>query len=170
MLTIAWPRRAIAALAVAGALAVVPAAHATTRIPYYPTGYVDNYQGSIYYPGDVPTITGWAADANAPHSPIYVRVDIDWTHRLCHVLGCITLVVGQSSNLVYANQFRADLVGVTGPGNVPWGAHHGFSLTPSPPVPLGSFDGGRACVTAINVGAGADRSLGCYPLVFAPLV
>ena len=39
-----------------------------------------------------------------------------------------------------------------------------------PPVPVGSFNGEQVCLTAISVGGGSNKLLGCFPLVYQPIV
>jgi len=165
----------VAALAVLTAtLLTAPTAGATTG--YIPTGSVDNvYNGVLTYSTSSPSylpITGWAADADARLSAIPVRADFSWTQKTCRVLvGCITVVVGQSSLTQSANGYRSDLIGKVGPGDLPWGAYHGFTFySPPAPVPVGSFNGEQVCLTAVNVGGGSNKSLGCFPLVYQPIV
>lgn len=51
------------------------------------------------------------------------------------------------------------------------GSHHGFSVSlPPAPVPIGSFDSEKACVTALNIGPGPSTLLGCYPLIYQPII
>jgi hypothetical protein len=166
-------RRPLGAVCLIGAIAaLLVVASPASAAGYYPTGEVDDYNGTIYYSGALPVVTGWAADADAPKSPILVRADTTWTKRgPCNALTCVTYVVGQASQTQWANQYRHDLLGEVGPNDIPWGVYHGFSFTlPSAPVPVGSWDGEKVCLTAINAGLGANRSLGCYPVVYLPLV
>jgi hypothetical protein len=120
---------------------------------YYPTGHVDPLYavGGPGLPGSL-ILSGWAADADAPKSPIYVRVSVTWTTG--------TATVGQATQTQLANQYRSDLLGVTGPNDIAWGQYHGFTFDFTGPV---NATGGQACVTALNVGLGSDRSLGCHP-------
>jgi hypothetical protein len=156
--------------ALAATLAVASPAKAAF---YYPGGDVDGvYNGTIYYSTALPVVSGWAADADAPKSPILVRADVTWTKRgPCNTLTCVTYVVGQTSLTQWANLYRHDLLGEVGPNDIPWGPYHGFSFNlPPAPVPVGSWDGEKVCLTAFNTGLGANRSLGCYPLAYGPLL
>ena len=86
------------------------------------------------------TVQGWAFDPESTN-PIQVRVTVD---------GAPTLAT--------ANQSRPD-VGAVFPGV---GSSHGFGLT------LAAVPGTHAvCVTAVNVGAGQDASLGCRDVAVA---
>jgi hypothetical protein len=140
----------VAMLAVAGpasAAGFVPTGHVDTvsgAVPFYPVGYAE-------YPGL--NVSGWAADADTPKSPIYVQVNVTWKAG--------TVAVGQASQTQLASGDRSDLVGVVGPNDVQWGPYHGFNVFFAPPA---NANGGQACVTALNVGGGSNRSLGCYPL------
>ncbi|SBN63974.1 Glycosyl hydrolases family 6 [Curtobacterium sp. 9128] len=96
-----------------------------------PQGTVDAAAGGA---GTV-RVRGWTFDADDPESPVTVRVSVDGT------------VVGTA----LADTTRPDVDRAAGVG-----ADHGFDMT----VAAGS--GTRnVCVTAVNVGAGADRQLGC---------
>ena len=86
------------------------------------------------------SVRGWAFDPEST-GPIQVRVTVD---------GVVMTVT--------ANQSRPD-VGAAFPGA---GSAHGFGLT------VAAVPGTHAvCVTAVNVGAGSDTSLGCQDVVVA---
>jgi hypothetical protein len=91
-------------------------------------------------------VDGWALDPNTPES-ISVVVHVD---------GNVTPIVGTAT----ASGERPD-VAAQHPGH---GSKHGFShwvpLTPGPH---------QVCVTAVNVGLGSDRPLGCADVVY-PLI
>lgn len=38
------------------------------------------------------------------------------------------------------------------------------------PPSIGSFDSEKACVTALNIGPGPSTLLGCYPLIYQPII
>lgn len=78
-------------------------------------------------------VVGWAADGDAPTSPLSVRIDVD----------------GSAVQTVTANASRPD-VGAVYPK---FGSSHGYDVT-VPAVPTAS----RVCVTALNVGSGSNRS------------
>jgi hypothetical protein len=165
-----WP--GLVALCIAAVAALLAVASPAKAAGFFPTGDVDGVSsnGVIYYPFQPAIISGWAADADAPKSPILVRADFTWSKRgPCNALTCVTYVVGQSSLTQWANLYRSDLLGEAGPNDVLWGPNHGFSFTnPAPPAPIGTYDE-KVCLTAFNAGPGANRSLGCYPLVFFPI-
>lgn len=81
-------------------------------------------------------VAGWASDPNDPLGTLAIRVSMGAT------------VLGQG----YANQSRSDVSAVY-PN---YGSMHGFDFTVS--APGGSLN---ICLTAINVGGGSDRQLGC---------
>ena len=166
-------RLPLAAFCLAAVAAVLAVASPAKAAGFYPGGDVDGVSsnGVIYYPFQPGIISGWAADADAPKSPILVRADFTWTKRgPCNALTCVTYVVAQSSLTQWANLYRSDLLGEAGPNDVLWGPYHGFSFTnPAAPVPVGSYDGEKVCLTAFNAGPGANRSLGCFPLVYFPI-
>jgi hypothetical protein len=148
-------RRSVIGLVVAAvSVAMLAAAGSASATSFVPTGHLDNLEGVVQFCGGCSLgVTGWAADGDAPKSPIYVQVNVTWK------AGAVT--VGQASQTQLANQYRSDLVGVVGPTDVAWGPYHGFSAVFAPPA---NATGGQACATAINLGLGSNRSLGCYPL------
>lgn len=153
-------RRSVIGFVVAGlGTAMLAFAGPASAAGYMPTGHVDPpYSvGGPGLPGYL-ILSGWAADADAPKSPIYVRVNVTWTAG--------TATVGQAAQTQLANQYRSDLLGVTDPNDVQWGQYHGFVFDFTGPV---NATGGQACVTALNFGLGSDRSLGCHPFQVGPL-
>lgn len=80
-------------------------------------------------------IQGWAADSDAPTTPLTVKISIDG--------GVQTFTAGSAR----------DDVAAAYPG---FGSNHGFDVV----VPLSGNDH-TVCVTAVNTGSGTDLSLGC---------
>jgi hypothetical protein len=159
-------RRSLGMIAVTSALATAlvaaSPANAVTSV-HSPSGVVYNYHGQIRYGADLPTVTGWAFDPDKLTTPISVRIDVSWTNQACsRLLGCVTYVVSRASFTATAGLTDNSLVGsVEGP-------NHGFSVTlPLDSIPIGSWNGGQVCVTALNAAgtSGTDTSLGCYQLV-----
>jgi hypothetical protein len=153
-LTLKSIRRSVIGLAVAVSVAMLAVAGSASAAGFVPTGHLDISGNGVYCGGCGPIVTGWAADADAPKSPIYVQVNVTWTN------GAVT--VGRTSQTQLANQYRSDLIGVVGPNDVAWGPNHGF--TTDTLVPPANATGGEVCATAINLGLGSNRSLGCYPV------
>ena len=81
-------------------------------------------------------LAGWAADRDTPTSPISVRIIVD----------------GAAVTTIAAGANRPDVAAA----HAEVGPNHGYDVE----IPL-SGDTHRVCVTAINVGSGADKSLGC---------
>ncbi len=101
-----------------------------------PSGWFDLASAG---PGQI-LVQGWALDRDAGTGPVQVRASIDG---------------GPATTFAASGVARPDLAG-TYPG---LGADHGFS------APLTAAVGRHTvCLTAVNVGAGADTSLGCLPV------
>jgi hypothetical protein len=80
-------------------------------------------------------VTGWAFDEDDPTQPVRVRATVD----------------GRASGIITAGLDRPDVDARSGVG-----ATHGFDAVV--PAAAGAR---RVCVTAVNLGAGSDASLGC---------
>jgi Clostridium epsilon toxin ETX/Bacillus mosquitocidal toxin MTX2 len=78
------------------------------------------------------TVRGWTADGDAPQTPLTVRISVD----------------GTLASTVAANASRADVAAAF----PQFGAAHGYDVV----VPA-SATAQHVCVTAVNVGSGADR-------------
>ena len=104
-----------------------------------PAGHFDSLTSPS--PGKVQT-AGWAADPNAPKSPIKVRFYTD----------------GKAVATVLASRGRPDVARVY----PAYGPNHGFVTTLS-------LAAGRhsVCVYALNVGSGSDHKLGCKTVAVA---
>ncbi|PCN49277.1 hypothetical protein Csp2054_03610 [Curtobacterium sp. 'Ferrero'] len=96
-----------------------------------PRGALESATGT----GGGVALRGWAVDEDDPSQPVTVRVTVD----------------GTVAATVAASDDRPDVDRSTGAG-----AAHGFAGT----VPTAAGVR-RVCVTAVNVGAGSDTSLGC---------
>ncbi|MCL2780894.1 MAG: fibronectin type III domain-containing protein [Actinomycetia bacterium] len=104
----------------------------TVLVNNNPFGHLDSVQ---FVAGKV-QVSGWAADPNRPTSGIGVRI-----------------TVGTATSAVTANGSRTDVA----KAYPAYGAKHGYTAAIAYPV-NGSV---KVCVTAVNVGAGANTSLGC---------
>lgn len=80
-------------------------------------------------------VRGWAFDEDDPTQPVRVRATVD----------------GVAAGAVTAGLRRTDVDAAAGVG-----ATHGFEAV----VPA-SAGARRVCVTAVNIGAGSDTTLGC---------
>jgi Rv2525c-like, glycoside hydrolase-like domain len=105
-----------------------------------PRGHLDSAASSL--PGQV-TISGWAFDPSAPTQPLAIRA----------VVGGKNARGGDYELGPVAVQPREDVA----LSHRVAGAAHGFGLT----FPVAASGRQRVCVYAVNVGGGADRSLGC---------
>ncbi|WP_044243222.1 hypothetical protein [Chondromyces apiculatus] len=77
-------------------------------------------------------VYGWAIDPESPLTSLNVRVIVD----------------GYQQGTFLANTYRPDV----GSGN-----YHGYSFV----LPADTWGTHRVCVTAVNIGGGVDKSLGC---------
>jgi hypothetical protein len=147
-------RRSLLGLVLAGVLALVllAAASPANAASGPPFGNLDNAGGQIWS-GE---ITGWAVDPDAAFAAIDVRLDLYDDGYLCAPWGGCS----RYSFLISSQTQTANLAS----GGVPpfpysfSGRNFGFEFL----LPWGAAD--KACVTAINVGAGSDTSLGCVTL------
>jgi hypothetical protein len=107
-----------------------------------PRGHLDSAVSSL--PGQV-TISGWAFDPDAPTQPLAIRALIGGkaggSGSADYELGPIAVQPREDVALAHS---------VAGPA-------HGFAAT----FPVAASGRQRICAYAVNVGAGADRSLGC---------
>ncbi len=107
-----------------------------------PRGRLDSAVSNL--PGQV-TISGWAFDPDAPTQPLAIRAQLGGKS-------------GSGGSAAYelgpvAVQARPDIA----LAHRTAGPEHGFGIT----FPVAASGRQRVCVYAVNVGAGADRSLGC---------
>lgn len=120
-------------LIVASAAATfAPAAHAAQA----PFGNLDHARRAIDQGTKTVRVKGWAADPDAPTTPIRVQITVD----------------GQIKAKPLANESRPDIAQAF-PG---YGDRHGFLRFIE--VPQGTH---RICVTALSIGGGPNRFLGC---------
>jgi hypothetical protein len=105
-----------------------------------PRGRLDSAASEL--PGQV-TIAGWTFDPSAPTQPLAIRAVVGGKGARggAYELGPVAVLSRPDVALAHR---------VAGPT-------HGFSLT----FPVAASGRQRVCVYAVNVGAGADRSLGC---------
>jgi Rv2525c-like, glycoside hydrolase-like domain len=105
-----------------------------------PRGRLDSAVSEL--PGQV-TISGWAFDPSAPTQPLALRAMVGGKRARggAYELGPVAVLARPDVGLAHS---------VAGPD-------HGFGLT----FPVAASGRQRVCVYALNVGGGADRSLGC---------
>jgi hypothetical protein len=107
-----------------------------------PRGHLDAAASRL--PGQV-TISGWTFDPSAPTQPLAIRALVGGKRGAGRSAGYELGPVAVQPRSDVALAHRAA------------GAAHGFGVT----FPVAASGRQRICVYAINVGAGADRSLGC---------
>jgi Rv2525c-like, glycoside hydrolase-like domain len=105
-----------------------------------PRGRLDS--AASEQPGQV-TISGWAFDPSAPTQPLALRATVGGKGARggAYELGPVAVLARPDVALSHRVA----------------GAAHGFGLT----FPVAASGRRRVCVYAVNVGSGADRSLGC---------
>jgi hypothetical protein len=158
-------QRSLVALVVAAALTALvfaAASPAKTATSYLPSGHVDSVNGDAYYSGSDPVVSGWAIDGVYPNMtspPIPVTATVTWYKKPAICALCTPAVVAQASFTQSAGQYRSDL-----PASNPY---HGFAFTLAPPSGV-SFTSINVCLSA--TGYYGSTSLGCYPVVYQPIV
>jgi hypothetical protein len=160
-----------AVVALAIAVAFVASASSAKAATGSPIGKLDNAGGTIWNG----VVSGWAADLDVPSSSaINVRLDLYRYQQYCaYAYGGVCWVTAWGDVLVDSQTQTANVwnseawwaLGTSswyGGGNV-WNGYHGFRFAFDPYYGLRAE---RACVTALNVGAGSDTPLGCVSLVW----
>jgi hypothetical protein len=139
-------------------LASTSSAKAATGSPIGNLEYADGYASGV---------KGWAADLDTS-SAIDVRMDVYRVYRFCWPTTsggstCFDRYILVDSQTQTANHLNTAGFSPLFPYYA-WGASwHGFEFVELLYVGGGPY---KACVTAINVGAGSDTSLGCVNLVW----